>query len=88
MRATLSLQGLLILAPKLLDNLVLPQGVDRETVKQNIILETMDLELLYPNPTYMAAAIKSWSMMQLPVWEHLWKTTQYEYNPINNNDRL
>lgn len=86
MRATMDLISLYQVDNTILDLMQLPQNVDRETVKDNLMMETAELELLYPNPVFLKMAIGTWSKKQLPVWEELLATTQYEYNPIWNKD--
>lgn len=71
----------------MLDLLQLPTEVDSDTVKNNLLLETESLEILYPNPDFLKQAIGAWSAKQLPVWQQLYDTTQYEYDPIANYDR-
>lgn len=87
MRATVSLRGMMIHAPDLLDELVIPANVSRETLIGNLIAETVDMTLMYTNPKFLKPVIGHWSQMRLPVWEKLYETTQYEYDPIENYDR-
>ena len=72
----------------LLDSLVLPEDLEdkRDTIKENILLETAEQELIYPDATFLKYAIGVWSAKQSPIWDELYKTTQYEYNPIWNVD--
>ena len=86
MRATMDLLTLYQKDNTLLDLLELPEDLERETVTDNLLMETAELELLYPNPVFLKMAIGSWSKKQLPIWDELLATTQYEYNPIWNKD--
>ena len=70
----------------ILDLLALPEDIDGDLVKDNLLMETAELELIYSNFGFMRQAIGSWSNKQLPIWEELYATTQYEYNPIWNKD--
>lgn len=72
----------------LLDSLTLPEDLEdkRDIIKENILLETAERELIYPDVTFLKYAIGIWSRKQSPIWEELYKTTQYEYNPIWNVD--
>lgn len=83
---TLSILGLIRARPDVLDGLQLPDGIDRETLQQNLILEAAELEIIYPDPDFLAAAVRAWSAKQLPVWEKLLATTRLKYNPIWNVD--
>lgn len=85
--ATMSLWGLWKYDNTVLDSLQLPAALDPDTVKNNLLMETASLEILYPDPDFLKQAIGIWSEKQLPVWQQLYDTTQYEYDPIANYDR-
>lgn len=87
MRAILSILGLYQYSPDIFDLFKLPDGVSLDSVRDNILMELAELELLYPSGTFMKTAIGIWSTKQLPVWEKLYATTNLEYNPIYNYDR-
>ena len=87
MSATVSLLGLKRLNEGILGELVVPEGVDIELVKDNLLAETAELEVIYPDAVFMQAMIGRWSAKELPVWDRLYKTTLLEYNPIENYDR-
>lgn len=88
MSATVSLLGLKRLNDSILGELVVPDGVDVELVKDNLLAETAELEVIYPDAIFMQAMIGRWSAKELPIWERLYKTTLLEYNPIENYDRI
>lgn len=88
MSATISLLGLKRLNDGILGELVVPDGVDVELVKDNLLAETAELEVIYPDAIFMQAMIGRWSAKELPIWERLYKTTLLEYNPIENYDRM
>ena len=85
-RANLSIIGMLAGQPDMLDDLQLPEDLDRETVLDAIKLETAELEVVYTNPVFMKQAIKAWSKRRLYAWTEIYKTTQYEYEPLWNKD--
>lgn len=85
--ATLSILALYRYDSTLFDGLQLPEGVDKETLVDNILLDAASLEVLYPDPVFLNRAINVWSKKRLPVWTELQKTLEYEYNPIDNYDR-
>ena len=60
---------------------------DMETLKMNLLSEVGEFEVLYSDFDFFKAMIGFWSKKNKPVWDHLWETTQYEYNPIHNYDR-
>ena len=87
MPATLSLVALYRWDSTILDGLMVPQNVDRETVINNLLRECAELELLYPQPEILKNFIKSWSKERFSVWDRLAKTLEFEYDPISNYDR-
>lgn len=87
MRATISVWGLQSFDGHVLDDFHIPARLDRDTFIQNLLMETVELEVIYPNPGILRGAIDIWSARRLPIWEKLVDTTEYEYNPIWNYDR-
>lgn len=87
MPATLNLLALYQYNEQLFDGLRVPEGVDRDTLVNNLLAETAEFEILYPDPEFMANMIGVWSMKEMPVWEELEKTRHYDYDPISNYDR-
>ena len=85
--ATLSITALYRDDSTLFDGMQLPEGVDKDTLVDNILLDAASLEVLYPDPVFLNRAINVWSKKRLPVWTELQKTLEYEYNPIDNYDR-
>ena len=85
--ASLSLLGLYNYDPTIFDDLQIPAALDKSTLVDNILMESTALEVLYPDPDFLKAAIGVWSAKMIGVWTQLWDTTQYEYNPIDNYDR-
>ena len=88
MRATLSMIGLYNWDPSIFDTMELPAGLDRDAVISAILLDSMDLEVLYPDPEYMKFALANYSKRRIDVWNKLYSTTKLEYNPIWNKDGM
>lgn len=86
-RANLSFIGLYTADNTLFENMLLPDQVVRETLVHNLLLETAGLEVLYPDSDFMKSALEMFSKKQIGVWNKLYETTQYEYDPIYNYDR-
>lgn len=86
MRATMDLLALYKYDNSILDNLVFPEALDGDVLKNNLLMESAEMELLYTDFDFLKIAIGSWSQKQLPIWTELYDTTQYEYNPIWNKD--
>lgn len=87
-QSTLSLLGLYNYNDTILDELALPEAMEpmRDTITGNILLESAEFEILFPDPGVLKTAIGFWSRKCVPVWEELYNSTQYEYNPIWNKD--
>lgn len=85
--ATMSLLGLYQWNNLLFSEMQLPDGVDRDTMIDNLLAETAELEVIYPDYRFMQAMIGRWSAKELPIWEHLLETTKYVYDPIENYNR-
>lgn len=86
-RATESLLGLYQYDNTIFDELVLPEGMDKQLYINNLLMETAELEVLFSNPITMRSVIGIWSRAHMDSWQKMWNTTQLEYNPIENYDR-
>lgn len=87
MAATLSLLGLYQYNEQLFDGLKLPENVDKETLVNNLLADCAEFEILYPDPFFLANMISVWSSKELPAWEKLYATQNFDYDPISNYDR-
>lgn len=87
-RATLSLLGLYQYDNTIFNELVLPDGMDKQLYINNLLLETAEMEVLFSNPATMRSVIGIWSSAHLDSWAKMWNTTKLEYNPIENYDRM
>lgn len=96
MRAKMSIAGLYEYDPTIFDNFHVPEEMvegghrpyyDKDFYISRIIFEAMDLELVYPNPTYMKRAIQIWSLGKLNVWHRIAEALFAYYNPIENYNR-
>ena len=87
MRATLTIMGMYEWDNTLFDGMSLPDNVPRETMINNILLETAELECIYPSAPFFKTALNMWSAMEVEKWTKLEATQNYDYNPIENYDR-
>ena len=71
----------------LFDLMTIPSELDKNTLIDNLLAETAELEVLYPNPVVFKNLLGVWSAKNLDVWNRLYATTQYDYNPIENYNR-
>ena len=69
------------------DLMQIPSALDKPTLVDNLLAETAELEVLYPDPVVFKNLVGVWSAKQIDIWNRLYATTQYEYNPIENYNR-
>lgn len=60
--------------------------LDREILVDNLLMETGELNVIYPDPDFFKYAVTQWSKKELPVWQALYNTIFYRYNPLWNKD--
>lgn len=84
---TLSPLGLYNWDQTIFDLMQIPSALDKDTLVDNLLAETAELEVLYPNPVVFKNLVGVWSAKQIDIWNRLYATTQYEYNPIENYNR-
>lgn len=84
---TMSPLGLYQWDNTLFDLMTIPTALDKDTLIDNLLAETAELEVLYPNPVVLKNLLGVWSAKQIDIWNRLYATTQYEYNPIENYNR-
>lgn len=87
MRSRLSVLGLFNYNDKLFELLEVPRGVEKELVIDRILMTCAEYEVLFPSWDYMHYIIGRWSRMRADVWARLYRTTQFEYDPIYNYNR-
>lgn len=65
-----------------------PAGLDRGTILDAILVETSDLSVsVFSSPESFKEAVRLWVAKNFGVWQELWETMNYDYNPIWNYDR-
>ena len=69
------------------DNMILPDGIDRETLIGSIIMRCQEFELLYSDPDFMTAAVNIWSRKNYRTFDKWVKALNIEYEPLYNYDR-
>lgn len=82
----MTLNGLLSYNPALFDGLALPDELDKNTFVSNLLFDYGDSPVTYPNPDYMAKAIKIWSDSEQQNFKMLVKTMLEDYDPLSNNN--
>ena len=86
-QAKISVLGLYQWNADLFGLMIIPEGLDKDIVISNLLAESAELEVLYPNYEVMRTLIGAWSHKEMPIWEHMYQTTQYDYDPIQNYNR-
>ena len=60
--------------------------LNKDTLVENLLMELAELNVLYTDPTFMKYAITTWSKKNKAVWQALYETLFFKYNPIWNKD--
>ena len=63
-----------------------PNGVDRDALINKMLLDTAEMECLYPEPLTLQSVITAWSRCNIQQWSRLWETCTYDYDPFENYD--
>lgn len=84
----LTVEGLYNYDNTLFDEFNVPKGLVKQIAIDTILMRTRELEILYPDFTYLKIRIAIWSKKYQINWEKLYDTTVLEYNPIENYDRM
>lgn len=71
----------------LFDGLVLPDGYDKQTFIDSLLLEHGEKCVLYSNPDFMKNAIGAWGRKWFLELSRIYEALTAEYNPIYNYDR-
>ena len=81
-KATLSLLGLYQYDNTIFNELVLPEGMDKQLYINNLLMETAELEVLFSNPATMRSVIGIWSSAHLDSWKKMWPATACATSPL------
>ena len=87
--ATLTLYGCYNFNRSLFDEMVLPEGVEKNLVIDSIIMRGGEYEVLYSNPEMLQGLIGSWSKRWLSVFSNWQRATvgMDDIRPLDNYDR-
>lgn len=83
----ISVMGLYYMDQSIFDGMILPDGMDADLVKDNILLETAELEIILTNPDKLKWAISTWSKKRLPSWQRIYDVLLKKYDPLENYRR-
>lgn len=85
--AMLTIMGMYDYDNTIFDSLTLPEGLDRTSAIDSIVLECAELECLYPSVPFLKRAIGIWSATMQSSFNRVWSAVNLDYNPIENYDR-
>ena len=71
----------------LFDNLTFPEGIDKQTALDDILLRSGDFEVIYPDFDFLKFSIGAWSRKYQPTFTRWINVLSKEYDPIENYDR-
>ena len=69
------------------DDIILPSGIDKDTLVNTIKLEAGSFELLYSDPVFLTASINIWSKGWQDTWIKWSEALSAQYDPIENYNR-
>lgn len=86
--AKLTLIGMYNYDQTLFNELVMPEGIDKDLFIQSLLMQSGEFEVLYPQPEFMKYSIKIWSSKWFRTFSEWLRGTQQRWNPIYNYDRF
>lgn len=86
MQASVSFMGLYSYDPTIFDKVQLPAGIDRETLLNNLMTETAELEVLQPDPVIIKTVLGWFSRKRLPQWQRVARAYGLDYRMDADTD--
>lgn len=71
----------------LFDLLTVPEGINKDKLVDNILLEAGERSVIYSDPDFMKKAIGIWSNTYQDTFERWSRALSIEYDPLENYDR-
>lgn len=71
----------------ILDDIVLPEGIDKQLFINELLLSCGEFGVLYTDPAFMKFAVAHWANKWNHTFSEWLKGINSEYNPIHNYDR-
>lgn len=72
----------------LFDEIRLPNGVDKQTLVNTILVESGELEVIYTDGDFLKVAINTWFERKYPMLDRWIKAINIEYKPLENYNRV
>lgn len=86
--AKLTLIGMYNYDQTIFNELVMPEGIDKDLFVQSLLMQSGEFEVLYPQPEFMKYSIKIWSNKWFRTFAEWLRGTEQRWNPIYNYDRF
>ena len=86
--ARITLWGFYQYDKTLFDNIVLPDGIDKDNLVAEIMRNSGDLYPYHQIPEYLKSNITFWFSRRLFDFDRMYKSLRMEYSPIDNYNRI
>ena len=86
--ARITLWGFYQYDKTLFDNIVLPDGIDKDNLVADIMRNSGDLYPYHQIPEYLKSNITFWFSRRLFDFDRMYKSLRMEYSPIDNYNRI
>ena len=73
--------------PNLFEGLRIPEQLDKDTLVNNLLAETAEMEVIYPDPEIMKQMIDYWSNSRIHTWDQIAEVLYEDYDPFINIKR-
>lgn len=60
--------------------------VDEDVFINNMLAELAEMQIIYTQPDFFKFAVTNWALKEKDIWQRLYDTVFYKYNPIWNKD--
>jgi len=87
MTGTVSYEAIYDVRPDIFDEMQLPTQLTATDVVNNILLDSMELEALYPDPDVIKKAVGIWSKARIHTWQKIADALYKNYDPFVNFTR-
>lgn len=85
--AKITLLGFYRYNEHLFDEMELPEGIEKDTLIDTILMRGAEYDVIYSDPDFMQSLIGSWSKSWRKVFEKWLEVTNTDFAPLENYDR-
>lgn len=86
--AKITLIGMYNFFPELFDKMALPEGAEKNTLIDTMLMRSAEFEVVYADPSFMQNILGLLSTRWYKTFERWIKALNTEYNPLENYDRF